>query len=71
MNYDRLLQLGGIDREVPPIPPYISKEELKKYVDENFVASEDVRCIVRLTQEEYDALETKDANTLYVIAETE
>ena len=29
MNYDRLLQLGGIDREVPPIPGYISKEHLQ------------------------------------------
>ena len=34
MNYDRLLQLGGIDREVPPIPQYISKEELKKWQDD-------------------------------------
>ena len=33
MNYDRLLQLGGIDREVPPIPGYISKEELKEWQD--------------------------------------
>lgn len=33
MNYDRLLQLGGIDREVPPIPGYISKEELKEDID--------------------------------------
>ena len=34
MNYDRLLQLGGIDREVPPIPGYISKEELKQWQDD-------------------------------------
>ena len=34
MNYDRLLQLGGIDREVPPIPPYIAKEELKQWQDD-------------------------------------
>ena len=32
MNYDRLLQLGGIDREVPPIPGYISKEELQREI---------------------------------------
>ena len=32
MNYDRLLQLGGIDREVPPIPPYISKEGLQQEI---------------------------------------
>ena len=29
MNYDRLLQLGGIDRDVPPIPGYITKEQLQ------------------------------------------
>lgn len=34
MNYDRLLQLGGIDREVPPIPGYITKEELKKDIED-------------------------------------
>ena len=34
MRYDRLLQLGGIDREVPPIPQYISKEELKEWQDD-------------------------------------
>lgn len=34
MNYDRLLQLGGIDREVPPIPGYITKDELKKDIDD-------------------------------------
>jgi hypothetical protein len=34
MNYDRLLQLGGIDRDVPPIPKYISKEELKESIDD-------------------------------------
>ena len=34
MNYDRLLQLGGIDREVPPIPGYITKEELKDGIDD-------------------------------------
>lgn len=33
MNYDRLLQLGGIDRQVPPIPGYISKQELKDGID--------------------------------------
>jgi len=33
MNYDRLLQLGGIERDVPPIPGYISKEELQKEID--------------------------------------
>ena len=33
MNYDRLLQLGGIDREVPPIPGYITKEELKRDIE--------------------------------------
>ena len=33
MNYDRLLQLGGIDREVPPIQPYISKEQLQGEID--------------------------------------
>lgn len=34
MNYDRLLQLGGIDREAPPIPGYITKEELKEEIDD-------------------------------------
>lgn len=34
MNYDRLLQLGGIDRPVPPVPGYISKEELKEWQDD-------------------------------------
>ncbi len=33
MNYDRLLQLGGIDREVPPIPGYITKEQLQGEID--------------------------------------
>lgn len=33
MNYDRLLQLGGIDREVPPIPGYITKEHLQGEID--------------------------------------
>ncbi len=33
MNYDRLLQLGGIDREVPPIPGYITKEQLQREID--------------------------------------
>lgn len=32
MRYDRLLQLGGIDRVVPPIPGYITKEELKQEI---------------------------------------
>ena len=34
MNYDRLLQLGGIDSEVPPVTGYISKEELKEWQDD-------------------------------------
>jgi len=34
MNYDRLLQLGGIDREVPPIPQYISKEYLQEEIND-------------------------------------
>lgn len=34
MNYDRLLQLGGIDREVPPIPGYITKEQLQSEIDD-------------------------------------
>ena len=34
MNYDRLLQLGGIDREVPPIPRYISKQDLQNQIDD-------------------------------------
>ena len=33
MNYDRLLQLGGIDREVPPMPGYITKEQLQGEID--------------------------------------
>ena len=33
MNYDRLLQLGGIDRDVPPIPQYISKQDLQNQID--------------------------------------
>jgi hypothetical protein len=33
MNYDRLLQLGGIDREVPPVPGYITKEQLQGEID--------------------------------------
>ena len=33
MNYDRLLQLGGIDREVPPIPGYITKEQLQGEIE--------------------------------------
>lgn len=33
MRYDRLLQLGGIDREVPPIPGYITKEQLQGEID--------------------------------------
>ena len=33
MRYDRLLQLGGIDREVPPVPRYISNEELQEEID--------------------------------------
>lgn len=32
-GYDRLLQLSGVDREVPPIPQYISKESLKEGID--------------------------------------
>ena len=34
MNYDRLLQLGGIDREVPPIPKYYSSQELQDQIDD-------------------------------------
>ena len=34
MNYDRLLQLGGIDRVVPPIPGYITKEQLQGEIDD-------------------------------------
>ena len=34
MNYDRLLQLGGIDREVPPVPGYITKEQLQGEIDD-------------------------------------
>lgn len=33
MNYDRLLQLGGVDRVVPPIPGYITKEQLQGEID--------------------------------------
>lgn len=33
MNYDRLLQLGGINREVPPVPGYITKEQLQGEID--------------------------------------
>lgn len=35
--------------------------------DQQVVASLDIRDIVKLTQAEYDALGSKDANTLYVI----
>jgi hypothetical protein len=34
-----------------------------------WVSSEDIRTIVRLTQAEYDALDPKDPNTLYIIVE--
>ena len=34
MRYDRLMQLGGIDRPIEPIPQYISKEELKEWQDD-------------------------------------
>lgn len=37
--------------------------------DGKSVASETVRQIASLTQQEYDALETKDENTMYVIVE--
>jgi hypothetical protein len=42
MNYDRLLQLGGIDREVPPIPQYISKDDLQKEIDDLKTSKQDV-----------------------------
>jgi hypothetical protein len=48
MNYDRLLQLGGIDREVPPIPGYITKEELQKEIDakqDKLVSGENIATI--------------------------
>lgn len=37
--------------------------------DGKSVASETVRQIASLTQQEYDALETKDESTMYVIVE--
>lgn len=37
--------------------------------DEAAVVSETVRRIILLTQAEYDALEVKDGNTMYVITE--
>lgn len=40
-----------------------------KEADGKSVASESVRQIASLTQQEYDALETKDENTMYVIVE--
>lgn len=35
--------------------------------DSHFVASTDITNVVYLTQSAYDALTTKDANTLYII----
>ena len=38
--------------------------------DSHFVASTDITKVVYLTQAAYDALATKDANTLYIIPES-
>ena len=43
-----------------------STDVLDEVADE-FVASTDIRNMVKLTQAEYDALATKDANTFYII----
>ena len=32
-GYSRLLQLGGIEREITPVPGYISKEQLQEEID--------------------------------------
>lgn len=54
MNYDRLLQLGGIDREVPPIPGYITKEELKDGIDDiNSKIPEEASDTNKLTDNQY------------------
>lgn len=38
--------------------------------DSHFVASTDITNVVYLTQSAYDALATKDSNTLYIIPES-
>lgn len=43
----------------------LTEEEQEK----NMIVSSDIKNIVKLTQEEYDALAVKDSQTLYVIPE--
>ena len=50
-------------KEYVPIADY--NPATKKYVDDKFAGLQ----IAQITQAEYDALETKDPNTLYLIVE--
>lgn len=49
----------------------IAKEKveaaLTDYLSGNFVTSSHISCIVKITQEDYDALSEKDEKTLYVV----
>ena len=67
-SYSRLIVRDNLIKAVQCLFDYISR--WKQEADQSDVTSETIRNIVSLTQDEYDALSTKDANTLYVIVES-
>ena len=57
---------GTVETAPPDLTDYYTKGQVDSIVDD-MVTSTDVTSIVKLTQAAYDALGTKDANTLYII----
>ncbi|OUO38469.1 hypothetical protein B5F83_00980 [Muribaculum sp. An289] len=55
--------------EIAVLHGYEGTEEEWIRMNEQYVLSKQIRTILPLTQSEYDALEVKDGNTMYVITE--
>ena len=59
--------IADFKAQISSVAEELVAEEIEKQLPDNYVTSDNVKTLVTLTQEEYDALSAPDDSTMYVI----